>query len=480
MVQITVANHPEYGATLSRADGLFDLVVNGGEELTLLYERTNYLSAIRPLVLPVQDFVEAPDVALVALDAQGTPIDLTSGSMQVARGSVVSDSAGTRQATVMFPVGTTASLVLPSGAQQPISSLSVRATEYTVGPNGPKAMPGPLPPNSGYTYAVELSADEAIAANAREVRFSQPLALYFENFLSFPVGSAVPIGYLDRTEGAWLPSQNGRVVKIVAISAPDGASVDTDGNGTGDNLGISADERVQLGALYGVGQTLWRAPIDHFTPWDCNYPYGPPNDSRDPNQRDPDCDQPEEEPNECPGSILDCENQSLGEEIAIVGTPFKLSYSSRWSAGRRAAYTLKIPLTDDTIPTSLLSVKLEISVAGRQFETSFSPAPNLETSFTWDGKDRFGRVVFGQQSATVRIGYEYPAVYYPSANAFADAFARFPPNDWSQPRSRTRYNHPLAEPQRDGPWHARHVRPRPRGLDARCDAGVRLWQSVPL
>src|SRR5208283_5910962 len=29
-VTITVINHPEFGQTLSRADGMFDLVVNGG------------------------------------------------------------------------------------------------------------------------------------------------------------------------------------------------------------------------------------------------------------------------------------------------------------------------------------------------------------------------------------------------------------------------------------------------------------------
>src|SRR5262249_54948232 len=38
--QITVLNHPEYGSTLSRADGRFDMVVNGGGLLTVNYVKS--------------------------------------------------------------------------------------------------------------------------------------------------------------------------------------------------------------------------------------------------------------------------------------------------------------------------------------------------------------------------------------------------------------------------------------------------------
>ena len=71
-----------------------------------------------------------------------------------------------RQATLLFPAGTTAQLVLPNGQTQPASNLTIRATEFTVGVNGEAAMPATLPPNSAYTYAIELSADEVVAAGA--------------------------------------------------------------------------------------------------------------------------------------------------------------------------------------------------------------------------------------------------------------------------------------------------------------------------
>lgn len=49
-------------------------------------------------------------------------------------------------------------------------------------------------------------------------------------------------------------------------------------------MGISKQELEQLVLMYSVNQTLWRVPIRHFTPWDCNWPYGPPPDGCSPFQ----------------------------------------------------------------------------------------------------------------------------------------------------------------------------------------------------
>ena len=132
-------------------------------------------------------------------------------------------------------------------------------------------MPNELPPSSGYTYAVELSADEAIAAGAKEVRFSRPVPFYVENFVGFPVGSLVPTGFYDRSKGQWVASDNGRVIKVISIVGGL-ANLDLDGNGTIDDaaalaaLGITDDERRRLASLYTPGQELWRVLIPHFTP----------------------------------------------------------------------------------------------------------------------------------------------------------------------------------------------------------------------
>ena len=280
-VTITILNHPEYGQTRTRTDGMFDMVANGGEGFTVNYMKDGYLPAQRKIEVPWQDYVWLPDVILIPKDSQVAAIDLTAPvPIQVAQGSVVSDEDGSRQATLLFPEGNTASIVFSDGNTQALTELNVRITEYTVGPNGPKAMPAELPPNVGYTYCVEFSVDQADVPGAKEVRFENPLFHYVHNFLGFPVGMRVPVGYYDRERAAWIPSDNGRVIGILSISSETGlAELDTDGDGSADNgvlLGITSDERATLATLFEAGDSVWRVPITHFSPWDCNWPFGPP------------------------------------------------------------------------------------------------------------------------------------------------------------------------------------------------------------
>jgi RHS repeat-associated protein len=416
-VLISILGHPEFGQTLSRADGMFDLAVNGGGLLTIDYTLAGYLPSQRRVNVPWQDYAVVPDVVLIPLDTLVSVIDLAASlPIQVARGSVSSDADGTRQATLLFPQGTTAEMILPGGGTQSLSSLSVRATEYTVGANGPQAMPGDLPPTSGYTYAVELSADEALAAGATEVRFSNPLPFYVENFLNFPVGTTVPSGSYDRARGVWVPAESGKVIKIVS-STGGFADLDVDGDGLADSgsaltaLSITDAERQQLALLYQPGLTLWRVLIPHFTPWDLNWPFGPPPDAVAPAE-DP-------EPGDevlclactTSGSIIEIQNQVLGEAVDIVGAPFRLHYLSDRVPGRKAKYSVDIPLSGPQIPASLLRIELEVRAAGRIIRQSFGPAINQRTAFTWDGRDGYGRTLQGTQPISIWIGYTYPGVY---------------------------------------------------------------------
>ena len=416
-VAVAVLNHPELGRTLSRADGMFDLAVNGGGPLTVTFTRNGYLPAQRQVQAPWQDYVFLPEVALIPLDAQVSAIDLTSSApIQVARGTRVSDGDGARQATLLFPRGTAATMVFPDGSTRPITALSVRATEYTVGPSGPTAMPAELPPTSAYTYAFVLTADEARAAGAIDVRFSQPIPFYVENFLNFPVGIEAPLGAYDPGRGVWVPSDSGRVVRIVSVSGGL-ANLDTTGTGTVDNgaaLGVTDAERQQLAALYQPGQSLWRVVIPHFDlPWDINWPFSCPEDCVFPaSPAAPD--QSLDTALSCQqggSSIIECQNQILREALPVVGTRFGLHYQSERVPGRRVANTLEIPLSGDKVPASLLRIRVEIRIAGRFFEQGFSAAPNQQTTFTWDGKDAYGRTLQGAQPVTVRIGYAYRGVY---------------------------------------------------------------------
>lgn len=428
---VSLQGHPELGYTVSRRDGLFDLVVNGGGVYTINYEKEGFLPAQRKVDTPWRDYVWAEDVALIQLDPITTEITLGAGSLQVARGSIEQDEDGQRQATLLFSPGTQAELVMTDGSRQPLSRATVRATEYTVGPNGPKAMPGELPPTSAYTYAVELSLDEAIVAGAKEVHFDRPVHVYVDNFLGFPVGSLVPAGWYDRDRAAWIPSDNGKVISILAIEQGL-AILDVDGTGNPASaealaeLHITVEERIRLAGLYPEGKSLWRTPIEHFTPIDYNWPYGPPGDAGPPPGEQPDSrddDPPQDDDCEVSGCVINVQSQVLGEDIAVRGTPFTLHYRSNRVPGG-AGNRLHVRVREGNTPASLRAISVDVSIAGRRL-SPIDSSGDIWT-FEWDGRDGFGRELTGSHRAQVRLNYEYPAVYY-SPDNWGDrvsAFAR--------------------------------------------------------
>jgi RHS repeat-associated protein len=424
-VTITVLNHPELGQTLSRSDGMFDMAVNGGGVLTVNYAKPGYLPAQRQIDAPWQDYAFLPDVVLIQPDPHVTTIDLTDTTqpMQVAAGSPVTDADGTRQAVVMIPQGTTATLVLPDGSTQPLTTLNVRLTEYTVGANGPAAMPGALPPTSGYTYAVQLRADEASAAGGARIVFSQPLPLYIDNFLNMPVGTAVPVGAYDPQQAVWVAQPNGQVLKVVGVTAGE-ADLDVNGDGVAESaatlsaLGISAAERQQLATRYPLGRSVWRALAYYTSEIDCNWPFRLPADTTAPNgpplgalgaETARVLDTPDAR-----GGIA-YQNQTLGQHVASVGMPFTLHYQSDRVPGRSTAYLLTIPLSGASIPASVQRIDLQIQVAGQRIRQSFTPQPNLSTTFTWNGQDAYGRTVQGHQPVEVQIEFVYEIEYLEAA-----------------------------------------------------------------
>ncbi|EDY87718.1 NHL repeat containing protein [gamma proteobacterium HTCC5015] len=415
-VLVQVKGHPEYGYTITRSDGQYDLAVNGGGVLTLEFSKAGYLSAQRQSDTDWNEVSHFPTVGLVQLDSNASVVQLDGrDGVQVAKGSLVSDEDGERQAVVLFPSGTQAKMKMPNGSYKDLETLSVRATEYTVGENGQQTMPGELPPTSGYTYAVELSVDEALSVGASKVTFDQPVPFYVDNFLEFPVGEAVPLGWYDYDRSAWVPADNGRVIKIIDEVAGK-AVLDVDGSGEPatqallDELDITEEELEKLAELYSVGASLWRSLITHFTPWDCNWPYGfeegseaPEGNSHGPQQDDdPDC---------SIGSIVECQNQVLGQKLEVEGIPYDLNYRSDRVTDRKAARTIDIPISGDSLPPNVVSMRVEVEIAGQRHSWDYDPATNASHHFEWNGKDAYGRDVSGQYIARVRVGFGYIPVF---------------------------------------------------------------------
>ena len=169
------------------------------------------------------------------------------------------------------------------------------------------------------------------------MEFDQPVISYTDNFIDAPVGSAVPTGWYDRVRHAWTPGPDGLVVRIVAVGGGV-ATLDIDSESGGDpgaetlaelaaGFGITeaevTAELTRLGGLYpaGAGREFWRVKIEHFTPWDFNWPYGPPVNPRpklpplQPFIEDPKY--VRKDPCAQAGSIVECETRVLGEEIPI-------------------------------------------------------------------------------------------------------------------------------------------------------------------
>jgi hypothetical protein len=220
----------------------------------------------------------------------------------------------------------------------------IATASSTVGDTGRAAMPGELPPASGYTYAVALTADEALAAGAESVTFSQPLPLYVDNFLGFPTGMAVPPGAYDPSVGAWIPEPNGKVMAVLS-TAGGVATLDTNGDGQANDaamlaaLGITVAEQQALAARTTAGQQLWRLVTRYFSAWDANWPYGPPADAVLPNGPRVglggfDGDQDTLDAPDATGALA-IQNQALSQAIDPLDTRYRIRSGNRVAPAER-------------------------------------------------------------------------------------------------------------------------------------------------
>jgi RHS repeat-associated protein len=439
-VTVTVVGQSQYGQATTRVDGRFDLVVNGGTTYTLRFHKSGYFDADRLLFVPWQRTVSVDDVLLVAPDSKANPLTASSAGYQVASANAVSDADGFRTAVMIVPPQTKFSI---GGAPQ--SALTLRLTEYTVGPNGPKRMPAPLIGSPAYTYAVEVSADEA---GGNGVTFTdsagspKDVYVYVEDFIGFgtiegtPTIKSVPAGYYDRAKSAWIPSTSGRIIHL-SVTAAGVGSVDIDSDGVVDDatkratIGLVDAEVAALAQRYGdpnhvnpVAKTLWRVPINHMTPWDFNGPAIPP--PCDPNGvcPTPGAHASSTPPGRCSGgagaagddhfksgSIIACDSQVLGESFNVAGTPYSLNYRSNRVPGYSAKRTVKIDLTGPQIHSKEVLIEVNVSIAGETHHRTFTPAPNLTWNFQWDGLDPAGRQVVGTAWATIDVTSYYRSAY---------------------------------------------------------------------
>ncbi len=424
-VSVTLHGHPEYGTATTDSAGSFSLPLNGGGISTLVYQKTGLIPVQRKVSVGWNEIAVAETVRMIPYDTASTTVSFDGNPDTIVshQSTVVSDTSGNRTFTMVFTGDNMAYEVDADGnVIGQLTSITTRATEFST----PESMPALLPPNSAYTYCAELSVD-----GAERVRFDKPVVTWVDNFLGFDVGSTVPVGYYDRDKAAWVPNDNGVVVVLLDTDS-DGVvdALDADGDGNPDDLdndGSFIDEVQGLDdpVRFAPGATFWRVLVSHFTPWDCNWPYGPPADAITPNpDGEPTIDEqkPDEDPcKEKTGSFVEHRSRIFHEDIPIPGTDVSLHYSSDRVEGYKTV--VSVPASGDTVPASLQSIRVEMMVAGRTFTNTLDPLPNQKTEFVWDGLDTLGNSAPGGLLAKIKISFIYPA-FYMTPSVLQQAFAQ--------------------------------------------------------
>ncbi|MGB8330085.1 MAG: MopE-related protein [Polyangiales bacterium] len=442
-VQVSVLGDPSLGQTLSRSDGAYDLLVNGGGQVTLRFVAVGHLPVQRTIEVPWSNALELEDVVLTVTGPAATVNDqpqkvvFGSSETQVVKGQSYAndDGIGTHKVVGFLPAGTGAFAEV-GGTSQPISDATLQVTEYTVGDAGPMAMPGKLPENSLYTFAVDLTVaelgPEAKVTFTDEAGAPTTTFFYVDDFLDSPVGAFVPNGYYDYELGRWVPSTDGIVMKVVGVTPEglaqidalaDGQETETDPLELENRLGLTAEERAVLAQLYADGRKFWRMPIDHLTPWDWNHAGvrlepPPPEPAPDPFLANG-C-QPSPPHETAKGSIVNCPSRDLAEEIPIAGTDFSLRYDSHRSKanvaqGRTAV--IKFPEQAE-VPDDAIALVVKARVLGRTLVDVEIPLPlpppyDQDPSYTvtWDGLDAYGRPWAGLADLEYSISYRFNPQY---------------------------------------------------------------------
>ncbi|MBW2662491.1 MAG: hypothetical protein JRD93_11000, partial [Deltaproteobacteria bacterium] len=424
-IKVSIHSHPEYGEVFTDSAGRFTIPVEGGYTITVVYQKESLITAHRKVYVPWNDIAETETVQMIEQDPVATTVtfDGNPGTVVAHQSTEVSDAFGSRSCTMVFTGDNRAYLTDEQGNDiQELATITTRATEFTT----PESMPAKLPPNSAYTYCVELSVD-----GSSRVRFEKPVITWVDNFLGFDVGSAVPVGCYDRDRGVWVPHENGVVVQLMDMDSNGIVdALDADGNGQPNDLnnnGLFSDEVKGLGdsERYAPKSTFWRVAVTHFTPWDCNWPYGPPEDAISPNpEGEPDADEQKEEEKDCKiesCSFVEERSRIFHEDIPVPGTDITLHYASNRVKGYSTVIT--VPASGDTVPASLKSIIVNVDLAGRTFKQILDLLPNQKATFVWDGLDHLGRPVNGFAIAHVAVKFVYDAVYLLPGN-FEMSFAQ--------------------------------------------------------
>lgn len=118
----------------------------------------------------------------------------------------------------------------------------------------------------------------------------------------------------------------------------------------------------------------------------------------------------------------------MAETIALPGTGTSLHYTTKRGGTRSDNATVTINnLLGDVYPNTINSITVAWLVAGRSQAIDVRPVPNASATVTWDGLDRYGRQVYGEQEMRITI------IYNQSAGYWFRAYDPQNPSTWASP-----------------------------------------------
>ncbi|CAN5253162.1 hypothetical protein BH09MYX1_BH09MYX1_28320 [soil metagenome] len=151
-------------------------MVNGGDGLTVDYAKTGYIPVQRHVETRWHDWSIIDDAILMPEGAVLPATVPVNDSVYhfVTGPKTLTDGDPERTPVLIIPDHTTVNGWAPASG----APFAFRMREFTVGANGPAAMPGSLPPQSAYTYAIDLEVDGAPSPTT----FNHPVIFYVDNF----------------------------------------------------------------------------------------------------------------------------------------------------------------------------------------------------------------------------------------------------------------------------------------------------------
>ncbi|MFH1492917.1 MAG: FG-GAP-like repeat-containing protein [Candidatus Omnitrophota bacterium] len=272
-------------------------------------------------------------------------------------------------------------LVFPAGAVT--EAADVNSTKYQKG----KALPDELPETSFFTYALNLEA-ESTTTRRKVTTFQQPVTMKVANTLGFAPGTPIPGGVYNEETHQW------------------------------EDTGL-------MGSVSSDGQWL-EFEIDHFSPWDLNFPAPPPPKDKSPRliaNRTQDIDKQFEEARD-PG--VGVKSGSFTTEHDLAGIirlgkkdSLKLIYNSLTA---QPSSLICIETDLDPVATNIPdTTTFKVKIADRQIQATYQGVEGeVRYAYLLDAKDSQGQTLStGSYPYIIEVSNDYTNVTYWTTDRFA-------------------------------------------------------------